>query len=164
MSRNLILSHAQVQQKIARIAAEISEKNFLEHEIILAGIIGNGFLLAKLIADELFKLGCKSKVLEIKIDKKKPEIAKIDLSENIDIENKSVVLVDDVLNSGKTFSFAMASLLDKKVNKIQSAVLINRSYKDFPVHADFVGLSLSTTLEEHVSVEISVNSIEAYLH
>jgi pyrimidine operon attenuation protein/uracil phosphoribosyltransferase len=164
MSRNLILNNAQIQQKITRIAAEISEKNFLENEIILAGIIGNGFLLSKLIGDELVKLGCKSKVIEIKIDKKKPEISKIDLSENIDIENKSVVLVDDVLNSGKTFSFAMAALIAKRVNKIQSAVLINRSYKSFPVHADFVGLSLSTTLEEHVSVEISAHSMEAYLH
>lgn len=164
MNRTLILNHSQILQKITRIAAEISETNYTESEIILAGIIGNGYKLAQLLASELQKTGVKTSVFEIRIDKKNPNIGLTSLSEEVKIEGKSVVLVDDVLNSGKTFAFAMAALLDKKVNKIQSAVLVNRSHKSFPVFADFVGLSLSTTLEEHVSVEITANNIEAYLH
>ncbi|MCC7050659.1 MAG: phosphoribosyltransferase [Bacteroidia bacterium] len=164
MTGTLILNQQQIEQKITRIAAEIMEDSFIEAEINLAGINGNGFELAKLIRTELVKLNAVCvNLFEINLNKKNLALSEISILPEKEFLGKSVVLVDDVLNSGKTFSFALASVLNKGANKIQSAVLVNRSHKNFPVLANYVGLSLTTTLEEHVSVVLTKGMLAAYL-
>ncbi len=156
MTKTLILNSKQVQQKINRIAYEIYENNYDEKDIIIAGIGGNGFFMAKRITDVLQKIApLKTKLIEITIDKKNPlaKEIKISLSEK-ELKNKVIVLVDDVLNSGKTLIFGAKPFLSSPIKRLTTAVLVDRGHNRYPIKADFVGLSLSTTLQEHVSVEI----------
>ena len=162
-TQTLILTSKQIQQKINRIAYEIYENNYDEKEIIIAGIADNGYFLAKRIADVLKKIaGMEIKLISISIDKKNPlstEI-KIDLTEK-ELKNKVIVLVDDVLNSGKTLMFGAKPFLTTPVKRLITAVLVDRGHNRYPIKADFVGLSLSTTLREHITVEIDKTGKEA---
>ncbi len=159
--RTVILSPKQIDQKIMRIAHEIYENNFQEKSVCLMGIHGEGYVLAekllavlKGIADfEIYFYG-------INMDKKDP--LKSGLNSNLDpkdIKNKVVILVDDVLNSGKTLIYATKFLLDYNVKSIQTVCLIDRKHRKFPVRADYVGLTLSTTLQEHISVEFGRKNV-----
>jgi pyrimidine operon attenuation protein/uracil phosphoribosyltransferase len=151
-----ILNSKQIQQKLNRLTYEVLEHNFNEKELLIAGIDGNGYILAKRVVDTLKKI-TKQKITlgKITIDKKNPlaKEAKIDFTEK-DYKNKTVILVDDVLNSGKTLIFGVKVFLDKPVKKINTLVLVDRSHTQFPVKADFVGLSLSTTLQEHIVADL----------
>lgn len=162
-TQTLILTSKQIQQKINRIAYEIYENNYNEKEIIIAGIADNGYFLAKRIADVLKKIAdIEIKLISIKIDKQNPlsEDIKIDLSEK-ELKNKVIVLVDDVLNSGKTLMFGAKPFLTTPVKRLITAVLVDRGHNRYPIKADFVGLSLSTTLREHITVEIDKTGKEA---
>jgi pyrimidine operon attenuation protein/uracil phosphoribosyltransferase len=163
MNNSIILTHTQIVSKIKRIAAQILESNFMLPEIILIGVNGNGLKLATLLKNEIEKLESPSvKVLELVLDKKNPVIENVIINPDYNLKNKSVVLVDDVLNSGKTLSYGLAALLKLNVSAIQTAVLINRSYKNFPVFANFVGLSLTTTLHDYVMVDFNEGEFTAY--
>lgn len=162
-TQTLILTSKQIQQKINRIAYEIYENNYDEKEIIIAGIADNGYLLAKRIADVLKKIaGMEIRLISIKIDKQNPlsDEIKIDLTEK-ELKNKVIVLVDDVLNSGKTLMFGAKPFLNTPVKRLITAVLVDRGHNRYPIKADFVGLSLSTTLREHITVEIDKAGKEA---
>lgn len=162
-TQTLILTSKQIQQKINRIAYDIYENNYDEKEIIIAGIADNGYFLAKRIADVLKKIAeIEIKLISIKIDKKNPlsEEIKIDLTEK-ELKNKVIVLVDDVLNSGKTMMFGAKPFLTTPVKRLITAVLVDRGHNRYPIKADFVGLSLSTTLREHITVEIDKAGKEA---
>ena len=152
-----ILNSKQIQQKLNRLTYEVLEHNFNEKELLIAGIEGNGYILAKRVTDSLKKI-TKQKITlgKITIDKKNPLATdpKIDFTEK-DYKNKTVILVDDVLNSGKTLIYGVKIFLDKPVKKINTLVLVDRSHTQFPVKADFVGLSLSTTLQEHIVADLS---------
>ena len=152
-----ILNSKQIQQKLNRLTYEVLEHNFNEKELLIAGIEGNGYILAKRVTDALKKI-TKQKITlgKITIDKKNPLATdpKIDFTEK-DYKNKTVILVDDVLNSGKTLIYGVKIFLDKPVKKINTLVLVDRSHTQFPVKADFVGLSLSTTLQEHIVADLS---------
>lgn len=152
-----ILNSKQIQQKLNRLTHEVLEHNFNEKELLIAGIEGNGYILAKRVTDALKKI-TKQKITlgKITIDKKNPLATdpKIDFTEK-DYKNKTVILVDDVLNSGKTLIYGVKIFLDKPVKKINTLVLVDRSHTQFPVKADFVGLSLSTTLQEHIVADLS---------
>ena len=127
-----------------------------EKEIFIAGIDGNGYLIAKRITEILKKISpIQIKLGKIKINKSSPlaEAPKIDFRES-DFKNKSIVLTDDVLNTGKTLFFALKVFLDTPVKRISTAVLVDRSHTVYPIKIDFVGLSLSTTLQEHISAEL----------
>ena len=157
MNKTLILNSKQTQQKINRIAYEIYENNYDEKEIIVAGIAGNGYILATLIVDVLKIISpIKTKLIEIVIDKKNPISTKIEiaLSEK-ELQNKVIILVDDVLNSGKTMIFGAKPFLTTPVKRLTTVVLVDRGHNRYPIKADFVGLSLSTTLQEHITVEIN---------
>lgn len=161
---NIILTSQQIQQKIKRIAYQILESNSNEKEIVLAGITSNGFLFAKEIEKELSKISDISiRMCEVNIDKKKPlnPIKTSITSESY--KNKSLVLVDDVLNSGATLIYGIKHFLDVPLKRFKTAVLVNRNHKKYPVKADFKGISLSTTLQEHVVVEFTKNKAIAYL-
>jgi pyrimidine operon attenuation protein/uracil phosphoribosyltransferase len=157
MNKTLILNSKQIDQKINRIAYEIYENNYNEKEIIIAGISDNGYLLAKRIADVLQKISpIRTKLIEIAINKENPFSADITITlTDKELKNKVVVLVDDVLNSGKTLIFGAKPFLSSPVKCLITVVLVDRGHNLYPIKADFVGLSLSTTLQEHITVEIN---------
>lgn len=157
----LILNHTQIQQKINRIAYQILEDNIEEKEIILAGVVARGYRLALRLAAVLEKI-CTIKITLAEIELNK-DSSKLESAINIpleDCENKVIVLVDDVLNSGRTIAYGLGVFLNIPLKKLRSVVLIDRSHKLFPVATDFVGLELSTVLNEHVSVILDENNEE----
>lgn len=159
MADHFILSKEIAYQKIHRMAYEIVEQNVNEKQIILAGIKQNGSVIATALYQflkEIFK--GEIKIIEIKIDKKDPK--NISLSEKIDFDNKVILVVDDVANSGKTLLYALRPFLDFYPKKIQTLVLVERSYKEFPVSPDYVGLSVSTASTEKIIVEVSKGEIK----
>jgi pyrimidine operon attenuation protein/uracil phosphoribosyltransferase len=149
---HVILNTQQLQQKIERIAYQIFEEHQDETSLVIAGVKGNGYILAKEI-DGFFKTICniKTSLLEVIVDKDMPFTKSI-ICKDDGIENNSLVLVDDVLNSGRTLIAAMNYFVKKPMKKIRTAVLIDRNHRNFPIAADFVGMSLATTLEEHIEV------------
>jgi pyrimidine operon attenuation protein/uracil phosphoribosyltransferase len=159
----LILDDKQITQKINRIAYQIYEGNPAEKNIIIAGIMPNGFALAKRVAKALETISpIKTQLLELNIDKDNPYKQKTEVDfKGIDLKNSVVVLVDDVLNSGKTLIYGAKCFLTEPIKVLRTAVLVDRNHSRYPIKADFVGLSLSTTLQEHVSVEIGNKGKEA---
>jgi pyrimidine operon attenuation protein/uracil phosphoribosyltransferase len=149
----LILNRQQIQQKLDRMAYQILEDNFDEEEILIAGILPRGNHIAqrlKNILDNIAPFSCK--LLSIELDKQSSSLqANIDFDIN-DCNNKVVILVDDVLNSGKTLAYGFGVFLDVPLKKLRTAVLIDRNHKSFPVTTDFAGMALSTVIKEHVDV------------
>ena len=124
----------------------------------MAGVAYNGVVLAKRIQEELEKISQIGVIsLEIKVDKKNP-INQVSISKELDIcKNNSIVVVDDVLNTGSTLIYAVTHFLSIRLKKIQTAVLVNRNHKNFPVKGDFKGISLSTSIKEHINVKFGEN-------
>ena len=164
MDKKKILDYQLIKKKIVRISLQIIEANSTDDEIIIAGIENNGFIIAQKICDELKKISEKKiHLCSIKIDKKNPrkEITVSLVDE--EYKNKSVIIVDDVLNSGATLMYAAKYFLDTKLKKLKTAVLVDRNHKKYPIKADYKGLSLSTSIQNHVEVSIDDNEINAYL-
>lgn len=163
MNRTLILTSKQIEQKINRIAYQIYENNSDEKEIFIAGIADNGYLLAKRIADVFQKISkIKATLIEIKFDKENPFTTEVKLKlSDKELKNKVVILVDDVLNSGKTLIFGAKLFLNTPVKRLTTAVLVDRGHNRYPIKADVVGLSLSTTMQEHITVELNKKGKEA---
>jgi pyrimidine operon attenuation protein/uracil phosphoribosyltransferase len=162
MPQTLILSNRQIEQKIQRIAYQIFENNYEQKEIILAGLNTRGFQFATRLSETLKKISkIKIQLIQVEIDK---ETFEVSISEKIRItEGSQVLIADDVLNSGKTLMYAVNHFLKFKLSKLSIAVLVNRGHHSFPVKADYVGLSLSTTLQEHISVKFNKTESAAYL-
>ena len=161
---NVILDNQQIVQKTKRIAYQIYESNSSEQEVILAGIQGNGMIFAKEIAQVLEAVSpLKVTLCEVFINKKKP-LGSVSTSLTSDeYKNKSLVLVDDVLNSGSTLIYGIKHFLDVPLKRFKTAVLVNRNHKKYPVKADFKGISLSTSSKEHVEVEFDSGNARAVL-
>lgn len=164
MSKSIILNNQQINHKIKRIAFQIYENNIDEKDLILAGIKTNGYVFAQKIKEALESISpIKVHLCEVRINKKKPQ-EKIETSLNLsEFKNKSLILVDDVLNSGTTLIYAVKHFLDVPLKQFKTAVLVNRNHKKYPIKADFKGLSLSTSLQEHITVTFTKNSAAAYL-
>lgn len=163
--KTLILNSKQIDQKINRIAYEIYENNHSEKEIIIAGISDNGYVFAKRLADVVQKISpIKTTLIEIKINKENPlaKEIKISLSDK-ELKNKVIILADDVLNSGKTLIFGAKPFLITPVKRLTTVVLVDRGHNRYPIKADFVGLSLSTTLQEHITVDLKKGKEAVYL-
>lgn len=154
---NRILDRNQIMQKIKRMAFELYENNFEENDFLLAGIQENGYLLARLLADQLQQIaGVKIELASITLDKINPlDHAIVVEPANLNLKQRVVILVDDVLNTGKTLAYAMQSFLKTDVKKIETATLINRHHTLYPINATYTGLSLSTTLQEHIRVVLT---------
>lgn len=160
-----ILSHQQIEQKINRLAHQLLENCFEESEVFIGGIQGNGFILAerisKIIQDNS---DVKIHLFEIIINKVEPWSEPIKLSlEKEQMKNGFIVLVDDVLNSGKTMQFALVEILQFPTKAIKTVALVDRKHRRFPIKANFVGISLSTTLKEQVHVDLTSEKFKAYL-
>ena len=164
LTKKTILSHKEIEHKIKRIAYQIYESNVNETELIIAGIDSNGYLFAKKIKSILDKISSiKSTLCKVTIDKAAPTNPIITSIKKEDYTNKSIVLIDDVLNSGSTLIYGIKHFLDVPLKQFKTAVLVNRNHKKYPVKADFKGISLSTSLFEHVHVNLSKQPYEAYL-
>lgn len=153
MPANIILTNDQIQHKIRRIAYQIFESNVDEEHIILAGIAKRGFVFAqrlKVVLEEIS--GIKVELCEVEVDKKDLlKEVKTSLPPEI-YRGKSVILTDDVLNSGATLIYGVKHFLEVPLKQFKTAVLVDRSHKKYPVKADFKGISLSTSLNETVQV------------
>jgi len=143
-----------------RIAYQIYECHLNQNELIIAGIADNGFILAKRIQKALQAISpLKVSICEVTIDKKKPLNPIITSLNAIEYQNKSLVLVDDVLNSGTTLMYVVKHFLEVPLTQFKTAVLVDRNHKKYPVKADFKGISLSTSLREHVQVDFESNKV-----
>ena len=161
---NIILNHKQIHQKIKRIAYQIYEANSSEKEVLIAGIQGNGMYFATQLAKTLQEISTLDVHLcEVFIDKKKPLNTVSTSIEASAYKNKSIVLVDDVLNSGSTLMYGVRHFLDVPLKRFKTAVLVNRNHKKYPVKGDFKGISLSTSIKEHVEVIFDKKNSKAYL-
>lgn len=157
----LILNHIQIQQKIDRMAYQILEDCFEEKTIVIAGIASRGYVLAKRLKTVLEKISkIKIELLEISLNKDSDHLeAQVDASIS-KCKNKTIILVDDVLNSGRTLAYGFGVFLNIPTKKIRTAVLIDRSHKLFPLSTDFAGYTISTVSQEHVSVVFSSKKSE----
>jgi pyrimidine operon attenuation protein/uracil phosphoribosyltransferase len=154
MSTDLILNHRQITSKITRLAWQIYENNMDETVLWIAGIDKRGMDIADLIIAELSKISHQElRIMNIVIDRKNFEPNFFSDHSLSDLKDAVVIVVDDVLNSGKTIFSAMLPMLQHQVAKIQVAVLASRSHRLFPVRADFVGISMATTLQEHLNFD-----------
>jgi pyrimidine operon attenuation protein / uracil phosphoribosyltransferase len=160
MEKNYILNREVAANKLKRMAFEILENNFDETGFILAGIRESGTVIARNIQVLLKEIapGAAIELITVSLDKKNPKEVK--LSPTPDFENKVVILIDDVSNSGKTLLYSIKPFLDFNPKKIQTLVLVERSYTTFPVKPDYVGLSVATTLQEHIYVEVEGDHVK----
>ncbi|MBM1106612.1 phosphoribosyltransferase [Aurantibacter crassamenti] len=162
---NQILSHQQIEHKVKRIAYQIYEANVEEKAIIIAGIDGGGLKLAQKLGAILKKITeADITICKVSMDKKNPLKSGVETSiPQEDYKNKSVVIVDDVLNSGTTLIYGVHHFLRTPLRQLKTAVLVNRNHKKYPVKADFKGISLSTSLNVHVHVKFETKNDSVYL-
>jgi pyrimidine operon attenuation protein/uracil phosphoribosyltransferase len=164
MNKNIILNNQDIEHKIKRIAYQIYETFVEEPEIVIAGIASNGFVLAQKIAVVLENIAPIKVILcEVNIDKNNPTTPVTTSIAKEAYKNKGLVLVDDVLSSGTTLIYGVKHFLDTPLKKMKTAVLVDRNHKKYPIKADFKGISLSTSLLEHVQVVFEENQDHAYL-
>ena len=162
--RTLVLDHVSIMQKIRRIAYQIYEFNYSEKEIIFVAIEKQGVILAERIKPILEDIsGIKVTLISLKINKKSP-LNNPELNGSGEILNgKSVILIDDVLNSGRTLIYGARHILEYSVKNLTTVVLVDRLHRKFPIKADFVGLTLSTTIQDHIAVIFSEGNDAVYL-
>ncbi|WP_349353033.1 MULTISPECIES: phosphoribosyltransferase family protein [unclassified Flagellimonas] len=162
---NRILTHDQIQHITKRIAYQIYESNVDEDQIVVAGITGGGESFAKKIVAVLKKITDAHIVMcKMDMDKKNPLTSGVTTSLGEEAyKNKSIVLVDDVLNSGTTLIYGTHHFLKTPIKRLKTAVLVNRNHKKYPIKADFKGISLSTSLNEHIRVDFEPKNNAVYL-
>lgn len=157
-----ILSQHTIRQKLERMAYEIYERNFNEPVIVLAGINQKGLFVAQQLADRLRRISpIQVEVVPVKLDPRTPNREPMEVDIDRSINGKVVIIVDDVANTGRTLLYAMKPFLQFLPGRIEAAVLVDREHKRFPVHCTYVGMSLSTTLHEHIQVEIEKDDFKA---
>ena len=153
-----ILTEEVALKKLKRIALEVAERNFNEKELLLIGIKENGIVIAQIISKLMKAVFTGSiTVVALSMNKKKP--TSITLEKDIDVDGKTILLIDDVANSGRTMLYALKPLLEKHPKKIQTLALVERTHKNFPVDLDYIGLSISTTLNEHITIEVGKDKV-----
>lgn len=163
-SKNLILNNSDISKKIQRIALQIIEDNFEEFEVKLFGISNNGNSIAQKIIKNIEKRSdLKTELIQVILDKGNPTES-IDFDEEFDIKGKSILIIDDVLQSGITMQSVISNLIKYKPKKIKTVVIVNRAQTLFPVKIDFSGISLSTSVDETINLIIEQNGeINFYL-
>ena len=155
VEKTLVLNTVQIQQKIRRMAFEVYENNAKEKLLILAGIEGQGHAFAKILAKEIKAIaGIEVHVVKVSVDKLAETQSEVAIDATSSFKKKVVILVDDVLNSGRTLAYAMKPFLETGVKKMEVAELVNRSHTLFPITPTYTGYELSTTLTDHVEVKL----------
>lgn len=157
-TKNSVLDRESVDRKMKRMALEIAEQNIEEKVLVIAGIRGNGEVVAKCLVNELKKVASfEIEQVTILLNKKNP--LEVSFDHPAVFDDKVVILVDDVANTGKTMLYALKPILNAHPKKIQTVVLVERSHKMFPIQTDYRGLSITTTLQEHITVETKDDGI-----
>jgi len=162
-SSGLILDQDTISRKLRRMAYEIFERNAKEKRLILAGILERGHVVATRLAELLREIApFELEIIHVSINRENP--VEVSVSEPVDFTGTVVILVDDVANSGRTMLYALKPILNFLPRKIQTAVLVDRMHKSFPVIINYTGHSLSTTLKDNILVKIEGDRIlGAYL-
>ena len=160
-----ILDINEIDQKIKRLAWQVYEKNSAEKEIIVVGISERGLILAKKIVIHIQEISnIKTKISYLELDKDNPYNKEVSLNlEEMEYANKVVILVDDVLNSGKTLMYAAKHFLTTRLASLSIMVLVDRNHNRYPIKADYIGLSLATTLQEYINVDLKGAEKGVYL-
>ena len=163
--QTVLLNRKQIEQKINRIAYQVYEDNVEETELVIAGIMQSGFVLAKKIEAVLKSISpIKTRLVEVSIDKHSHHQNEIKLSiERSELQGKTVLLVDDVMDSGKTMIYSLKPFLQADIKKIRIAVLVDRNHKRYPISADFVGIRLATTMQEHITAVLDRENESVFL-
>lgn len=160
-----IIDKKSVNQRLKRIAWEVFENNSNEKEIFFVGIGERGGELASILASNIQKISnIITRVEEMRMNKKDPYNNNIhnNLSLNT-YKDKIVILCDDVLNSGRTLIYATKYFLEIPLNKLSTVVLVDRNHNLYPIKADYVGLSLATTMKEYISVKLKGTDQGVYI-
>ena len=164
-TKSKILNIQEINQKLKRMAWQVYEKNSAEKEIIIVGISERGLILAKKLVDHIKKISnIKTKISHLELDKDNPykKEVSLDLIEK-EYDNKVVIIVDDVLNSGKTLMYAAKHFLTTRLISLSILVLVDRNHNRYPIKADYIGLSLATTLQEYINVDLKGADKGVYL-
>jgi pyrimidine operon attenuation protein/uracil phosphoribosyltransferase len=162
--KNIILDQNKINKIVRRLAYQILESNINSSEIILIGIQKNGYILSKIIFEELKAITeIKSELFFVKINKKSPLKNIVFECKKEYLKNKSIVLIDDVLNTGKTLIYCTKSLLDVELNSFKTVVLIDRNHKKFPIKVDYKGISVSTSIADHIELIFEKNNTHALI-
>ncbi len=159
VEKRYILSKEVAEQKLHRLALEVAEHlSGDEAPLILIGIRNSGTVVAEKIGAYLQPfISTPLEIISVSFDKHLPK--EIVLSKEIDFTDKNVLLIDDVSNSGKTLLYALKPLLNFYPHRIQTIVLIERMHKLFPIKPDYVGLSVATTMDDHIHVEVTESEV-----
>lgn len=158
-NKKYILSAEVADKKLRRMALQVAEQNHSAKQLVLIGIKTSGSVIAEKISaylKDIFK--GEVIVLELSMDKKKP--GAITLNKKLDFNGKTILLIDDVANSGRTMLYALKPLLEQLPEKIQTLALVERTHKTFPIDVDYIGLSVSTTTDEHIYVEVKNGQVD----
>jgi pyrimidine operon attenuation protein/uracil phosphoribosyltransferase len=160
-----ILNADQIEKKITRIAYEIYEENASEKEVVLAGTVEGGYELAQKLEVMLKKISpLKITLMKVQVNKNAlSEEGGVKLDKEINLSGKTVILVDDVLNTGQMLSYCMKTILQFPVKSLKIAVLVDRNHTLFPIKSDYTGLSVSTTLQEHIKVNLKTKGKESVI-
>jgi len=163
--RSKILDINKIDQKLKRLAWQVYEKNSAEKEIIVVGISARGLILAKQLVGHIQEISnIKTKISHLELDKDNPYNKEVSLNlEEKEYANKVVILVDDVLNSGKTLMYAAKHFLTNPLTSLSIMVLVDRNHNRYPIKADYIGLSLATTLQEYINVDLKGTDKGVYL-
>ena len=160
-----VLNHQQIRKKITRMAYEIYERNLYSSGVVFAGISGMGLILSQLLAKELKSISNLAvEEVEIVLDKSDIAHSKVELSQSVVLSGKTLIVVDDVLNTDRTIVYAIKPFLEEDIDKMELAVLVNRAHGLFPIRPDYTGYELSTTLNEHIKVDLSEENYFVHLH
>ncbi len=152
-NRKYILTKETVEKKLRRMALEVAERNYGEQQLVLVGIKDSGLIIAHKISHYLKDIfNGEVIVIAMTIDKKNPGV--IEIEPVIDFNDKIILLIDDVANTGKAMLYALKPFLEARPKKIQTLAMVERTHKSFPIEVDYVGLSFSTTLDQHIYVEV----------
>lgn len=164
MSQNhlRILDHNEIFARLKRMAYEIYENNYQQSEMLVIGIDQRGGFIAEKLVSFLSELSpIKVTLIDAEVDRSE-SLPGVSLSAELeDLTGKAILVVDDVLYSGFTMLSVVSILLQMEPSTIQTAVLIDRGHRKMPISADYVGLELSTTLHQHVSVRIDEDEEKA---
>ncbi|MBO9640343.1 MAG: phosphoribosyltransferase [Siphonobacter aquaeclarae] len=163
MEKTLLLDAEQIRQKIRRIAFEVYERNFEEQEIVLAGVSGQGTVLASLLKEQLESISpLRVQQIDIRIQKTDPGSVQLNVDPN-ELAGKCVVVCDDVLYTARTMAYSLMPFFQTRVKRLQVSVLVDRNYRRYPVSADFTGYALMTTLNDHIDVILEGPETGVYL-
>jgi pyrimidine operon attenuation protein/uracil phosphoribosyltransferase len=157
-TKNSVLDRESISRKLRRMALEVAEQNIDEKDLVIAGIEGNGEVVARCLVKELADVSTiRTEIITIRLNKKDP--LEVSFNRNTDLEKQVIIIVDDVANTGRTMFYALKPFLNTRPKKIQTLVLVERSHKLFPIQTDYAGLSIATTLQEHIAVEVEGESV-----